>query len=218
MKSESIKCNSSINFFCGDNIEFMNGVADNYYDLAIVDPPYGILSKAGDRLNKYGQDFRNWDKYIPEENYFKELFRVSKEQIIWGGNYFPDLWQINQKSYVFWYKRQPLKDWASGEIAWTSHKDKTAFCFDYAHFGSHGQDPNRFHPTQKPIALYEFCLMTYAKEGNKILDTHGGSMSIAKACHNLGYDLDIVEINQTYYDKGLQQFKEHIQQGRFTFY
>ena len=196
-----------------DNMLLMARYPDDHFELAIVDPPYGILSKFGDRLDKYGQEFRNWDENIPDKKYFDELIRVSKNQIIWGGNYFPDLWSLNQKSFIFWYKHQPIKNWAAGELAWTSF-NKPAMCFDYMSFGGVNQDKNRFHPTQKPISLYEFCLMEFAEKGDKILDTHIGSGGIAIACHNLGFDLVGCEIEKAYYDKTMRRIKEHQAQQR----
>jgi len=202
-----------IKLTCEDNMVLMARYPDKHFDLAIVDPPYGILSKFGDRLDKYGQEFRKWDENVPDIAYFEELRRVSKHQIIWGGNYFPHLWELNQKSYIFWYKHQPIKNWAAGELAWTSH-NKPAMCFDYMSFGNVNQDDNRFHPTQKPVSLYEFCLMEYAKPGDKILDTHLGSGGIAIACHNLGYELVGCEIAQVYFDKTVRRFAEHQAQTR----
>jgi site-specific DNA-methyltransferase (adenine-specific) len=196
------------------NMELMKRYPDKHFNLAIVDPPYGILSKMGDRLEKYGNDFRKWDENVPDISYFKELRRVSKHQIICGGNYFPHLWTINQKSFIFWYKHQPIQNWAAGELMWTSHTNKTAKCFDYMQFGGVNQDKNRFHPTQKPISFYEFCLMEYAEEGDLILDTHLGSGGIAVACHNLGYDLVGCEIATTYFDKTIRRLKEHQAQTR----
>ena len=196
----------------------MSKYEDNYFELAIVDPPYGILSKMGDRLDKYsseegGKEHRDWDSQIPTDDYFKELQRISKNQIIWGGNYFPYLWKDGCKGFIFWYKHQPIKNWAAGELAWTSF-NKPAMCFDYMSYGGVNQDRGRFHPTQKPVSLYEFCLMEYAKEGDKILDTHLGSGSIAKACHNLGYSLTACEINTRYFEQSLKELEYHKQQLR----
>ena len=144
-----------------DCMDLMERYEDNYFDLAIVDPPYGILSKMGDRLDKYGTKHKKWDNAIPNNDYFIELQRVSKNQIIWGGNYFPYLWKNGCKGFIFWYKHQPVKNWASGELAWTSF-DKPARCFDYMFYGNINAEKQRFHPTQKPVKLYEWLLMNYA--------------------------------------------------------
>jgi len=200
-----------INLIHGDCMELMADTPDKYYDLAIVDPPYGILSKSGDRLDKYGTKHKKWDDSIPTDDYFKELFRVSKNQIIWGGNYFPYLWINGCKGFVFWYKHQPIKNWAAGELAWTSF-NKPARCFDYMSYGNVNQDFDRFHPTQKPVALYKWLLHNYAKDGDKILDTHLGSGSIAIACHDYGYDLTATEIDEDYYNAAVKRYNKHISQ------
>ena len=203
-----------------DNMELMARYEDNYFDLAIVDPPYGIgfgefnrTNKTTDgtrvKANKYKQS--NWDDSIPTEVYFNELFRVSKNQIIWGGNYFPFIWNFGGKGFIYWHKGNPVPNFADGELAWTSF-NKVAKQFDFRYYG--GLEGNtsaseKYHPTQKPIALYEWLLMNYAKEGDKILDTHLGSGSIAIACHNLGYDLTACELDKEYFDAAMKRLKQH---------
>jgi len=203
-----------------DNMKLMARYEDNYFDLAIVDPPYGIgfgefnrTNKTTDgtrvKANKYKQS--NWDESIPTEVYFRELFRVSKNQIIWGGNYFPFIWNYGGKGFIYWHKGNPVPNFADGELAWTSF-NKVAKQFDFRYYG--GLEGNtsaseKYHPTQKPIALYEWLLMNYAKEGDKILDTHLGSGSIAIACHNLGYDLTACELDKDYYDAAMKRLKQH---------
>lgn len=202
-----------INLHLGDSLEAMRAMDDNAYDLAIVDPPYGILSKAGDRLDKYGTAHKNWDTNAPNDEYFEQLRRVSRNQIVWGGNYMPQLWDKPCKGFVFWFKHQPVTNWAAGELAWTSF-NKPARCFDYMYFGGVNQEPDRFHPTQKPVALYQWLLDNYAKPGDRILDTHLGSGSIAIACHNAGYALDAWEISPEYHANAVARFNEHTRQLR----
>jgi site-specific DNA-methyltransferase (adenine-specific) len=191
-------------------------MADNQFQLAVVDPPYGILSKSGDRLDKYGGNRRKWDVKIPSNKYFIELTRISKNQIIWGGNYFPFLWKNGCKGFIFWYKHQPVSDWAAGELAWTSFNTPSR-CFDYICYGGVNQDKNRIHPTQKPVALYKWILRNYAKEGNKILDTHLGSGSIAIACHDYGFDLTGYEIDKDYFEAAKKRLETHQMQQRINF-
>lgn len=201
---------ANINIYNQDCLEAMKLMEDNHYDLAIIDPPYGILNTSGDRLDKYGTEQKNggWDSAIPTDEYFEQLFRVSKNQIIWGGNYFPYLWKDGCKGYIFWHKHQPVKNWAAGELAWTSF-DRPARCLDYKFFGAINAEAHRFHPTQKPVHLYKWVLMEYAELGNKILDTHIGSGSIALACWDLGFDLDGYEISPTYYKRTMRRLQEH---------
>jgi site-specific DNA-methyltransferase (adenine-specific) len=199
-------------FYNCDNIEFMKTKPDNYYDLAIVDPPYGILNKTkrgGDRKFNMAE-YSQWDKK-PDNSYFNELFRVSKNQIIWGGNYFGQLWQRSEynKGFIIWDKNQPesLNNFSMAEMAWSS-LDRPSKIFHY----SVRKNRNKIHPTQKPIALYEWLLKMYAKEGDKILDTHGGSCTHAIACDMEGYDLDICEIDHEYFNNGLNAFDKYKRQ------
>jgi site-specific DNA-methyltransferase (adenine-specific) len=174
---------------------------DNQYDLAIVDPPYGIGMDGG-QLGYSKHPQKGWDKQIPPEEYFKQLNRVSKNQIIWGFNHFLNRLEPT-KAVIFWNKHQNGY-FAEGELAWCS--TGTVKYVDRPYQRDIG---NKIHPTQKPIYLYEWLLMNYAKEGNKILDTHGGSMSIAIACHNLGFDLDLYEIDKEYFDAGKKRLEQH---------
>ena len=200
-----IQARENINFYLGDNIEFMKSKPDNYYDLAIVDPPYGLgdaVVNSGGRFKRYHNENVNWDKNTPTKEYFNELFRVSENQIIWGGNYF-DL--PPNKCFIVWDKKQPQGiSFAMGEYAWASF-DKVAQIYKER---TQGQK-ERFHPTQKPIDLYRWLLQNYAEEGHKILDTHGGSMTNAIACDKEGYDLDIIEIDKEYFNAGLKTFDKY---------
>jgi site-specific DNA-methyltransferase (adenine-specific) len=208
-----------------DNMQLMARYEDNHFDLAIVDPPYGIgfgefnrtnKDSSGKRYkaNKYKQS--NWDDEIPTNEYFIELKRVSKNQIVWGGNYFPYLWKNGCKGFIFWFKGNPVPNFADGELAYTSF-NKVAKQFSYRYYGNlegNTSAQEKYHPTQKPIALYEWLLMNYAKEGDKILDTHLGSGSIAIACYNLGYDLTACELDKEYYEAAIKRIEQHKSQIR----
>jgi site-specific DNA-methyltransferase (adenine-specific) len=202
-----------------DCMELMKRTPDNYFDLAIVDPPYGIGFsdyergssglKTKERYTKNGK--KKWDTSIPEKQYFNELKRVSKNSIVWGGNYFPELWLNGCKGFIFWFKHQPVDNFAKGELAWTSF-NKPAQCFDFMYYGNLNRDFVQLHPTQKPVALYKWILDKYAKEGDKILDTHLGSMSIAIACHDYGFELTGCELDPEYYAKGIERVQNHVKQ------
>ena len=201
-----------INITNEDNMELMARYEDNHFDLAIVDPPYGIGASemtmgAGKKKWDKGKE---WDNEAPTEEYFKELFRVSKKQIIWGGNYFT---LPIQRGWIFWDKdiREGLS-FSDGELAWTSFDRVLKRCF-IPYSGFRGADNGgKIHPTQKPVKLYEWLLMNYAKDGDKILDTHLGSGSIALACHNLNFDLTACELDAEYFNAAIKRLKEHQQQ------
>jgi site-specific DNA-methyltransferase (adenine-specific) len=210
----------NISFFCIDNIEFMKTKPDKYYDLAIVDPPYGFANNAipNNSANKKiyeGFAKKAWDNR-PTAEYFTELKRVSKNQIVWGGNYFSELWQTGlNRGFIFWDKIQVSSNHADGELAWTSF-DRNAKLFKYcwsgnrfgfeSNIGGVGKKSNRIHPTQKPIDLYRWLLQNYAEKGMKILDTHGGSFTHAIACDMEGFELDICELDEEYYNNGLKAY------------
>lgn len=190
-------------------MDCMDGMAqfpDGYFELAIVDPPYGI-DKAftpTSRITKYGQT-KSANDMKPDKNYFSELFRTSQNQIIWGYNHLSDMLPPT-KEFIFWYKHQPVISYSDGELAWTSFT-KTAKCFDFPYFGAHNSEYNRDHPMQKPIKLYEWLLINYAKPGDKILDTHVGSASSLVACHNFGFEYVGFEIDQDYFDKATERLE-----------
>lgn len=199
-----------------DCIEYMKTLPDKAFELAVVDPPYGngggeFSSRNGtrfggrfDRYDKYKKLRKksNWD-YAPGEDYFKELFRVSKNQIIWGGNYFslPPC-----RCFIIWKKTNIPENFSMAmcEYAWCSFNDNAKII----ELSSQGIT-NRFHPTQKPVALYEWIYSRYAKEGDKILDTHMGSGSSRIAAYNMGFDYVGCEINKDYFEKEEERFKEH---------
>jgi len=199
-----------------DNMRLMARYEDNHFDLAIVDPPYGINASEmtmGSGKNKKYSKGKKWDNKTPEQKYFDELIRVSKNQIIWGGNYFTDKLKPS-RCYIFWDKGiNGDCDFADGELAWCSF-NKVLRIAPIRYKGFLGADKVRIHPTQKPVKLYEWLLDNYAKEGDKILDTHFGSGSIAIACHNLKYDLTACELDKEYFDKAMKRLKEHTAQQR----
>ncbi len=210
-----------INLHNKDCMVALKQMRDNEFDLAIVDPPYGIGIDKAINSNKGKQGFKQyketeWDNETPKQKYFDELFRVSKNQIIWGGNYFIDKIKKPSQCFLIWNKVQRDFSMSDAEIAWTSF-DKTIRCFDLSRGGAMGcnnRNGGKIHPTQKPIKLYEWLLMNYAKEGDKILDTHLGSGSIAIACHNLGFDLLGYELDKDYFDAAKKRLEQHQAQKR----
>jgi len=226
---------SNINFHHTDCMTFMASKPDKCYDLAIVDPPYGIgQPKQGNlkgyngrksleerlqknRLNtgagklkdrKLNTSNCEWDNEIPSDEYFAELKRVSKNQIIWGGNYFP---LPPTRCIIVWDKVQPWENFSQVEIAWTSF-DSPAQLYKYDN-----RTGDKIHPTQKPIDLYRWILQKYAKPNDKILDTHGGSMSIAIACDKENFDFDICEIDTDYFNAGVHRYNEYKRQLTMNF-
>lgn len=204
-----------------DNMKLMARYEDNHFDLAIVDPPYGIDADINQNnlggkkgFTKNAGTYRsyhtsNWDKEIPSDEYFVELQRVSKKYIIWGGNYFNF---VSDSGVIIWYKGNS-GNFKEGELAKTNFN--TFKVFKYSRADAYINDcKNKIHPTQKPVKLYEWLLMNYAKEGDKILDTHLGSGSIAIACHNLGYDLTACELDKDYYDSAIKRIEQHKAQIR----
>lgn len=217
-----------------DCMEYMAGLPDKAFDLAIVDPPYGIgengersnrIKPGGKYLsadpNKKRYKIKEWDKYSPNCEYFNELKRVSKNQIIWGANHFIEkIPEANSPSWVVWYKAGQTggTDFADCELAWTSfNKAVRYFRYDWTGFGHINSGEKRFHPTQKPVALYRWLLTHYAKPGDRILDTHLGSGSSAISAHKMGFDFTGCELDKDYYDGAVKRFKEQtMQQDMFT--
>jgi len=206
--SENIKL---LNIDC---MEYMSTVPEKYFDLAIVDPPYGL----GDRLSNGGGKRKDdtsrllyvnkdWD-ILPTKQYWKELFRVSKNQVVFGANYFLE-YLPNTRGFVCWDKNQAMPTLSACELVWTS-LDKPAKIMKKS-----STDLDRFHPTQKPIYVYKF-MFEYCKtqKGDKILDTHLGSGSIAIACHDYGFDLTACELDKEYFDKAMQRINNHVAQQK----
>jgi len=195
-----------------DCMEAMREMKDNQFELAIVDPEYGkdaANMTMGKGLNKQWIK-KDWDKKTPDNDYFNQLFRVSKRQIIWGGNYF-DLPKTG--GWLLWDKdRQKDISFADGELAWTSFL-KNLKILKVKYDGFLGADTERIHPTQKPISLYKWLLRKYGQQGDHILDTHMGSQSSRIACHDMGFDFTGYEIDKEYFDQGNKRYEEHIKQG-----
>jgi site-specific DNA-methyltransferase (adenine-specific) len=198
-----------------DNMALMARYPDGYFDLAIVDPPYGIGASCGVGLHsrkKFQKANKIWDDKIPNKTYFEELFRVSKNQIICGANYFNE-YLYSTKSFICWIKNNPAPNFAEAEYIWTS------FPINAKVYNTQKQiqhqimwEGGSIHPTQKPIALYKWILEKYAKQGDKILDTHLGSGSIAIACHDYDFELTACELDKEYYDNAIKRIKNHTAQ------
>jgi len=189
---------------------------DKYFDLAIVDPPYGIGANKmtlGNGKKKINRGVSDWDNAIPSKQYFEELFRVSKNQIIWGGNYFTEHLKPSS-AWLFWDKGTGDNDFADGELAWTSFGGALRK-ISKSWVGANAKDGlERIHPTQKPIYLYEWILSRYGNIGYKVLDTHLGSGSIAIACHNYKYDLVSCELDSSYFNSAMKRLKQHQSQTK----
>jgi len=187
-------------------MELMSRYPDKHFDLAIVDPPYGLerFKKGGSHVNKYGSENGQWNNEKPTKEYFNELFRVSKKQIIWGANNF----ELPTSEYFIVWQKSNAQDFsfAMCEMAWTNCK-VPAKVYKKLHVSV--DDKNKIHPTQKPIELYKWLLDKYAKQGDKILDTHLGSGSIAIACHDYGFDLTACELDKEYFDKAMERINNH---------
>ena len=211
-----------INLYNQDCMVAMADMADNQYDLAIVDPPYGIgIDKRfhENGANNWGgfAQYRQteWDNATPEQAYFTELLRVSKNQVIWGGNYFADKVPPSQM-WLIWDKKQRGFSMADAEIAYTSFNRaiRTYVLSRGTALAEHRRTGAMFHPTRKPVMLYEWVLSICAVEGDKILDTHAGSASLALACHNMGYSLDAYEIDPVYHAQATERLKQHQKQHK----
>ena len=195
-------------FYNMDCMEGMKEIPDKYFDLAIVDPPYGINinhnmgRRKGDKDSSYKKV--EWDSLPPQEDYFKELFRVSKNQIVWGANHFMESINLNSSCWIVWDKLFSEEvSFASVELAWTS------FTSVAKRFQMSSQQPDRIHPTQKPVALYHWLLNNYAEEGDKILDTHVGSASSLIACHDMGFEYLGFELDEDYYRMASERLEGH---------
>lgn len=189
---------------------FMKEVPDKFFELAIVDPEYGIGASEmtmGSGKHKFIKNKR-WDNSIPTEKYFNELFRVSQNQIIWGGNYFSQ-YLPPSPHWIIWDKKNPNLSFAEGEQAWI-RKGKNLRMF--YHYSAQVENGGKIHPTQKPIRLYYYCLNNYAKPGDKILDTHLGSQSSRIAAYHLGFDFWGTEIDGDYFKDGCQRFERECHQ------
>ena len=210
----------SLSFFNADNLEIMRGFSDNEFDLAIVDPPYGLERfKANDggnskKITTFGDKDKNWNNIKPDAEYWEQLFRVSKNQIVWGGNNFE---LPTSEYFIVWDKGQMMPSFARCEMAWTNCKIPAKM------YAKRSQDLERIHPTQKPTDLYSWLIINYAKEGFKILDTHLGSGSIAIAIEKanrldkMNLQFVGIEIDKEYYEKALNRIEQYCRQGTLSF-
>ena len=199
----------------------MSRYPDKFFDLAIVDPPYGIGMDGAIHIRKPDRpstwnmiekyDKKCWDEAIPTEEYFKELFRVSKNQVVWGGNYFTDFLPPS-KCWIFWDKLfDKTFNFSHGELAWTSFQKRLLKVVISSKSETNG-GKDRIHPTQKPVKLYSFALNEFTSPGDKILDTHLGSQSSRIAAYNMGFDFYGWEIDSEYFEQGNKRFKEQTKQ------
>lgn len=199
----------AVELLFGDCMEYMRTLPDKAFDLAIVDPPYGIgvdgnSASTGSHGGRKAHTKKQWDSTRPDAEYFAELFRVSENQIIWGANYFAEYLPPSM-GWVFWDKGQRINN-SDGELAYTSFNralrvieiNRVALLIE-----------GTIHPTQKPIKLYKWLLHNYAKQGQRILDTHLGSGSIAIACHDMGFDLTGIELDPDYYNAAKRRVEQH---------
>jgi site-specific DNA-methyltransferase (adenine-specific) len=211
-----------------DCMNVMATIPDKYFELAIVDPPYGLerFKKGGSHLNKYGSEDKIWNNTKPDKKYFDELFRISKNQIIWGGNYFIEYLK-NTSCFIVWDKVNGDSDFADCELAWTSFNTAVRqIKFMWSGFcqgkdikngdiqqGNKKLNEKRIHPTQKPVALYRWLLQNYAKTGDKIIDTHSGSGSLACACHLEKFDFLAIEKDADYHKSSVERLDTLRSQG-----
>jgi site-specific DNA-methyltransferase (adenine-specific) len=200
-----------------DNMALMSRYPDGYFELAIVDPPYGIsvnMNAGRKKITKSKKrSVKQWDNETPNQNYFNELFRVSKNQIVWGANYMTQFLP-NSMGWIFWDKCVAEGcSFSDGELAWTSNQQSLKKAV-IPYSGFIGMEGEKFHPTTKPIKLYKWILDKYAKQGDKILDTHLGSGSIAIACHDYDFELTACELDSEYYDNAIKRIKSHMAQQK----
>ncbi len=214
--------NTLLNIDCMD---YMKTYSDNHFDLAIVDPEYGIGAGKGtsivfknstwkhaEKTHKY--ESKDWDTKIPDKSYFKELFRISKNCIIFGGNYFTEFLPPNN-GWIIWDKKTTNKIFSPFEMIWTTYNKPKIFRFLMEGYKKEKQEDyrlGRIHPTQKPITLYKWLLQNYAKPGDKLFDSHSGSGSFRIAAHDLGFDLVSCELDPDYYRDNEARYQNHIQQ------
>jgi site-specific DNA-methyltransferase (adenine-specific) len=200
-------------------MEFMRDLPDNHYDLAIVDPPYGIgdFWRGGDnsaqkRIIEIRKTEKSWNEETPTQDYWDQLKRTSENQIVWGWNYYTD--QLGSSdSLIVWHKKMGSANYSQCEIAWASFGHKIKFYQLHLNECKHGQG-GRTHPCQKPVSLYKWLLANYAKPGDTIFDSHVGSGSIRIACHDLDFEFEGCEIDKDYWEAQEARFKKHTDQLR----
>jgi len=204
-----------IHLYNGDCMDLLRQTPDKYYSLALVDPPYGIgisgqiECRKGKKSDRKLHKQKNWDNAIPTKEYFNELFRISKNQIIWGANYFVEHLYSGHKGWIVWDKMQHGLTMSDCELAYSSFDCPTRIWYKNRCVLKR---QNTIHPTEKPVQLYKWLLQNYAKEGDTILDTHFGSLSIGIACHDMGFELTAIELDEDYYEAGKNRLINHQRQ------
>ena len=196
-------------------MEFMEGCKENEFNLAVVDPPYGINAgkmTMGSGKHKFTKN-KQWDSKPPTKDYFDLLFSVSNNQIIWGGNYFTDILPPSQH-WLVWDKANPNLSFAEGELAWVRHGNNLRI---FKHYSAQVEDNGKIHPTQKSVKLYRWIFKNYTKPTDHILDTHGGSMSSAIAAHMEGLRMTIIELDEEYFQKAIKRFETYEAQQTISF-
>lgn len=206
-----------------DCLDILKQLPDKCIDLVLTDPPYGIGFGTFNRTNKLKNGKRvkankyhnaEWDNEIPKNEIFEEILRVSKNQIIWGGNYFPALWNNGCRCFIFWKKNNPCKNFGAGEFAWTSF-DENCKCYDFNYYGNiegHTKASEKIHPTQKPVKIFEMCLNDFSKEGDLILDPFSGSGTTAIVSHNLKRRFICIEKDPEYWKASIERLENHKKQ------
>jgi len=191
---------------CGDSLELMKMIPDNAIDLCLTDPPYGIgidgqkriINKNNPKVNRKEHEFMGWDSCTPERRYFDELIRISKNQIIFGGNYFQ---LYSSRGWIFWDKGQRGLTMSDGELAWTSF-DKPLRAITFNRVEIKGKEARTYHPTQKPLELMRWCLENYAKDCKTVIDPFAGSFTTAIACKDMGFDWIAIDQEEKYCEIG----------------
>lgn len=211
-KEYETKSGKPIRLWQGDCMELMD--QEKEWDLAIVDPPYGIGIDGqkedvnnGQQIRK-AHEFKGWDDGVPNSSYFEKLYNMTSNQILWGANYYPQFLSAS-KGWIVWYKGQKGLTMSDAEMAYSTFKEPTRVVDIHR---TYLWQESPIHPTQKPVKLYRWLLSNYAEENDTILDTHGGSMSLAIACYIEDYELDIIELDEDYYNDAVNRFEQHISQ------
>lgn len=223
-----MKLTDKIEVFNADCMKVMAKYPDKYFDLAVVDPVFGeqvtqggYMSNSSSVLAKNKQYHNSlWNQSKTNKGYFSELFRVSKNQVVWGGNYFSEEISKNSSCWIVWNKKNGENHFADCEIAWTSF-DTAVRMFEFRWQGMLQENmknkEERIHPTQKPVALYDWIFKNYAEQGFKILDTHGGSMSSVISADKAGLEMVCCELDKEYFDKAVDRFKKYKSQNVLEF-
>ena len=208
-------------FYNADCLDIMKTLPDKCVDLILTDPPYGIKRDKGfggfEGFGGFGKPIARkqyngeWDSIRLEKIYFNEIFRVSKECLIFGGNFYTDYLPVNNH-WIFWDKLNTMPTFGDGELIYTSLKRNSVKKIQIEYNGLLGKEPNRFHSTQKPVKLFEWCLMNYSNENDLILDCFSGSGTTAIACHNLNRRFICIEKDKEYFDKSVLRYNNHIKQ------